>query len=111
MIAEVRPNNSSGKGKRRNVQGAKATEPRWPALLALLSLGGLYAALPSSLLVGGPRWLLLAVVAALLVPTVISHRQGAHSVNQLLGYTLNGAVTLAMICSLALLIMALPAHL
>ncbi|HXE96403.1 MAG TPA: hypothetical protein VN642_08360 [Dongiaceae bacterium] len=92
-------------------QRAKAAEPRWPGLLALLSLGGLYAALPSSLLVGGTRWLLLAVVSALLVPAVISHRRGAHSVNQVLGYILNSVVTIAMVCSLALLVSVLPAHL
>jgi hypothetical protein len=35
------------------LHGPENAEPRWPALLALLALGGLYAALPSSLLVGG----------------------------------------------------------
>jgi len=53
-------------------QGLLDSEPRWPALLALLAVGGLYSALPSSLLVGGPRWLLMVLVLALLVPTMIS---------------------------------------
>jgi len=99
-----------GGEKGQTQQGGKGRERRWPALVAALSLGGLYAALPPSLLLGGSRWFPLAAVAALLVPTVITHRKGAHSANQLFGYILNGVVTLSMICSLALLIMALPAH-
>lgn len=99
-----------GNKKMQDFQGTAITEPRWPALLAMLALGGLYAALPSFLLVGGPRWLLLAVVSVLLVPTIISHRRGVHSLSQRLGYILNGVVTVAMIGSLSLLIMALPAH-
>ena len=91
-------------------QGLLDSEPRWPALLALLAVGCLYSALPSSLLVGGPRWLLVVLVVALLVPTIISQRSGNHSLNQTLGYVLNGVVTVAMIWSLALLITALTAH-
>jgi hypothetical protein len=93
------------------VRATKAAGSRWPALFALLALGGLYAALPSSLLLGGPRWLLLAVISALIVPAVVSHYRGAHKTNQVLGYVLNGVVTAAMIISLALLIRALPLHL
>jgi len=84
---------------------------RWPALFALLALGGLYAALPSSLLIGGSRWLLLVVISLLIVPVMITYYKGAYAVNQVLGYILNGVVTAAMIISLALLIMALPSHL
>ena len=86
-----------------------AKEPRWPALVAVLGIGGLYTALPSSLMVIGPRWLLGATVIALLLPTEISHRTG-HHFHEVLGYVLNSVVTLAMIASLALLIAALPAH-
>jgi hypothetical protein len=88
-----------------------AAGSRWPALLALLALGGLYAALPSSLLLGGPPWLLFAVVSVLIVPLVFTHYRGAHYTNQILGYVLNGVVTAAMVISLGLLIMALPLHL
>ncbi|MDQ2976258.1 MAG: hypothetical protein M3R69_12735 [Acidobacteriota bacterium] len=88
----------------------KNAEPRWPALIALLGAGGLYAALPSSLLVGGPRWLLTVLVLVLLVPAEISHHLGNHSLNQVIGYILNSLITLAMIVSLALLIDAIPEH-
>ncbi len=85
-------------------------EPRWPALVALVGAGALYAALPRSLIVGGTRWLLLSAVIALLIPAEITHRSGNHAFNQLIGYLLNGLVTLALIGSLALLIRSLPAH-
>ncbi|MBV8856290.1 MAG: hypothetical protein JOZ02_04940, partial [Acidobacteria bacterium] len=42
-------------------------EPRWPALIAVLSIVGVYAALPSSLMLG-PRWLFPGIVLGLLVP-------------------------------------------
>ncbi len=47
-------------------------EPRWPALIAVLAVGGLYLALPEYLRIG-PRWLFPAIVTTLVVPTVITH--------------------------------------
>lgn len=85
------------------------TEPRWPAMLALLAVGGLRLALPNRLSVG-PAWLLLLVVAVLLVPTVWARRGGSHGLNQVLGYLVNGIVTLDTLWSLGLLLRALPAH-
>jgi hypothetical protein len=90
--------------------GNRAVEPLWPPMVAMLAVGGLYAALPSSLLAGAPRWLPVAIVVALLVPILILHRLGNHSLHQLLGYILNGVVTLALIVSLALLIMQETEH-
>jgi hypothetical protein len=93
-----------------NSAARKNVEPRWPALVALLGAGALYAALPSSLLVGGARWFLLLSVLMLLIPAEVAHHRGNHSLNQLIGYILNSLVTLAMIASLALLIDSLPEH-
>jgi len=90
-------------------QKTPSNEPRWPSGVAVVAIGGLLTALPSSL-VAGPRWLSLATVLVLLVPTIISHRIGRHSLNQIFGYVVNGVVTLAMIASLALLIAAVTAH-
>ncbi len=84
-------------------------EPRWQAVVALLAVGAIYAALPPSLSVG-PRWLLPAIVFGLAVPTVIAHRRGHHLLNMILGHLLSGILTLFMLWSLALLIVALPAH-
>jgi hypothetical protein len=87
----------------------KRAEPRWPAMLALLAVGGLRLALPKSLSVG-PDWLLLLVVGILIIPTVLARQRGNHRLNQALGYVLNSVVTLAMAWSLGLLIAALPSH-
>jgi hypothetical protein len=84
-------------------------EPRWQAILALIAVGGIYTALPSELSVG-PRWLLLTIVLVFLVPTVVAHRTGRHSLNHLLGIIINSVITAALVGSLALLISELPSH-
>jgi hypothetical protein len=84
-------------------------EPRWPALLSLLAVGGLHLSLPPSLTVG-PTWLLLVVVALLCVPAIVTHRIRQYAANQIFGYALSSVVTLAMIASLVLLVHALPQH-
>jgi hypothetical protein len=89
--------------------GVLNPEPRWPVLVAAIAVGGLYLALPDSLAVG-PRWLQLAIVCALLVPTVITHRRGNYALNQILGQLIEAVMTVFMIWSLVLLVRALPAH-
>ena len=84
-------------------------EPRWPGALALLAVGGLRLALPETLSVG-PDWLMLAIIAALLVPTEIARRAGRPYISRILGYVATGVVTLDMVWSLGLLIAALPRH-
>jgi hypothetical protein len=87
----------------------KHLEPRWPAMLGLLAVGGLRLALPEALSVG-PSWLLLLLVAILIVPTVWARKLGNDRLNQFLGYVLAATVTVDMIWSLCLLVAALPAH-
>jgi len=84
-------------------------EPRWPALVALLAVGGLWLALPRSLS-AGPGWLLLVILCVLMVPTVWSRRRGHHRLNLVLGYVLSSIVTIDMIWSLGRLVAALPSH-
>lgn len=84
-------------------------EPRWPALIAVLSVGGLYTALPEELTFG-PRWLIPSIMIALLIPTVVSHRTGKHRLTVVLGFSVSGILTLGLILSLYLLIRALPQH-
>lgn len=84
-------------------------EPRWPAIVAGLAVGGLYMALPENLSFG-PRWLLMAVVMVLELPLIVSRRRGHHNFNQILGHILLAFITLFMIASLALLVHALPLH-
>jgi hypothetical protein len=84
-------------------------EPRGQALLAFLAICAIYLALPRSLIVG-PIWLLPTLIVILLVPTVVSHRVGKHSVNRALGIIINGITTLALIGSVILLVRALLTH-
>ena len=84
-------------------------EPRWPAIAATLAIGGLYLALPSSMMVG-PRWLLLVVVAALLVPLVVFHRTGKPHLNEVTAFVILGVITTWMSLSLALLVRGMFAH-
>ncbi len=84
-------------------------EPRWPATIALLAVGGLRFVLPHSLSIG-PDWLILAIVGVLTVPIVITHRSGLNTLNRILGYIISSVVTADMIWSLWLLVAALPSH-
>jgi len=84
-------------------------EARWPALVAVLAAGGLFASLPEAISVG-PRWLLPAIAAILAFISVATHHTGKHTLNILTGHLLSGVLTLFMFWSLALLIIALPAH-
>src|SRR5215468_5180698 len=84
-------------------------EPRWPAFIAVLAVGGLYTALPAPLTFG-PRWLFPSVILALLIPTVISHHAGRPRLSAIFGIAVSGALTLGLVISLILLIGSLPAH-
>src|SRR5579872_5682196 len=87
----------------------RTPEPRWPALMAVLAVGGLYLALHPDLIIG-PRWLFPTTIGALLVPIVISHHTGRHDLNRMLGLTVTFLVTIGMIVSVILLITTLPSH-
>jgi hypothetical protein len=84
-------------------------EPRGQALAAFLAICAIYLSLPRNLVVG-PIWLLPTVIVVLLVPTVVSHRVGKHSLNRALGVLINGITTVALIGSVILLVRALPSH-
>lgn len=84
-------------------------EPRWPAVVALLAIGGLRLALPEALSIG-PRWLLIPVIVGLAIPAVWTRWRGLNKLNQTFGYLLASIVTIDMIWSLFLLVKALPSH-
>ena len=88
------------------VQGTEA-EPRWPAVLAALAIGGLYLAVPERL-TPGPSWGLLVIIVVLLIPTVAANKMGRRMLNVRLGFLISGLITLAMVWSLSLLIAGLP---
>src|SRR3954464_11525438 len=84
-------------------------EPRCPAPIAAIAHRGLSTARHLALIVG-PRWLFPGVLAALLVPTVMSHRAGRHDLNRLFGLAVTSVITLGLVGSVILLIGALPSH-
>jgi len=84
-------------------------EPRWQALLALLAVGGIYLALPRSL-IAGPKWALPVFIVVLVAPTVVAHRTGKQSLNRILGIIVSSVITIALMASVALLVAAVPAH-
>lgn len=86
---------------------ANLAAARWPAVIALFAVGGLYVALPERLTVG-PSWLLLVVVGILVIPATAAHKAGLSKLNTVLGTLLSAIVTLAMVWSLAMLIAGLP---
>jgi uncharacterized membrane protein len=71
-------------------------------------VGGLYLALPDSLTFG-PNWLFPSLVLALLIPTNISYHTGRHRLNAILGFAVDGVLTVGLIISVTLLVDALPA--
>ena len=78
-------------------------------MLAILSVGGLYWALPEAL-TPGPGWLMLALVAPLSITAEILHQSSRYALNQIVGYALLSMVTACMIGALTLLIVALLHH-
>src|SRR4051794_36668377 len=82
-------------------------EPRWPALMAILAVGGLQFALPAAYKTG-PDWLLMTIIVLLAVPLVVTHQTGLHRWNQVLAYVLLSVVTTALAGSVVLLIIRLP---
>jgi uncharacterized membrane protein len=80
-------------------------EPHWPASLALLVCAGLYLVLPNRLVVG-PRWMLPVLIVLPLIP--LSARKHRHMSEatwvRVTTLTLIGAITLANIISMGLLV-------
>ena len=87
----------------------KVREPRWPAFLAMAANSLVYLALPERLSVG-PRWLLLSIIFLLLAPILFTYRLGHYNITRILTFVALGAITAALIGSLALLIEGLPHH-
>jgi hypothetical protein len=90
-------------------QVVRQGEPRWPAMVALLSVSALFYALPPALKVG-PDWMFLLLVVALTAPGVVFHSIRHLSLMRVLGHTASSVLTLAMVGSLGLLVSRLPLH-
>ena len=79
---------------------------RWPAMVAILVVGGCYLFISGRYAIG-PRWLVLAVGAALLVPLALSRRGGRHNLTHRLALAVNALLTLAVAASAILLVVRL----
>lgn len=80
---------------------------RWPVLLVLFAISGLYASLPPPLLNSlDPNLGLipLVTVAILAAPLVVTHQKGQTKVSEALAYVLLAILTLFLIISLYLLV-------
>jgi hypothetical protein len=82
-------------------------EPRWPAAFAIGVIALLYLALPDVVSLG-PSWLVPTVLAVLITATTLSHRRGLHGINHTLGFVTSATLTVFLIWSLVLLVVALP---
>ena len=69
----------------------------------------IHYALPQRLSVG-PRWLLFAVILALLIPITFSYHRGRYDVTKILTFVALGVITISLTGSLGLLIQGLPNH-
>ena len=94
---------------RKTDKPGRPKEPRWPAIAAALAVGFLVYALPDSLTLG-PEWLALMLVAVLFLLSALFHRLGRPKLNSLFAYAGLAVITLAVLSSLTLLVMRLPAH-
>jgi hypothetical protein len=81
----------------------------WPAMMALVAIGGIYM-LVSESLSPGPRGLLMAAIVALLVPLLLSLRHGRVRLTRTLGLALLGLVTCAEAASATFLVISLVAE-
>jgi len=95
--------------KARSAASRGEREPRWPGFVALMAGACLHFVLPTRLSVG-PDWLLPAVMAVLMVPILASHKRGSYTVARWLTFVATGALTLALMVSLVLLIEGIPKH-
>ena len=96
-------------GTTRTETGRGRSEPRWPALIAVIAVAGLFFALPRGLSLG-PRWLFPSVIGILLIPTLVLHRWGHHRLDRWFGFAVTSVVTCELVAAVLRLVTALPSR-
>jgi hypothetical protein len=95
------------KQSRRKPGAVVQREPRWPVILTLVAIAGLYLSLPEWL-TPGPTWAVPGLLAALMIPAVLSHKWGYVKLNHGLGVAVCAMLTAADVWCLATLVSGLP---
>lgn len=80
---------------------------RWPAAIALLLLGLVYALEPDRLRLG-PPWLLLVLLLPLIAAMLLARRRGLHDIAHWLGRATTALATLALATGVVFLLTHLP---
>jgi hypothetical protein len=75
--------------------------------VAGLGIGVLFYLMPEPLSVG-PRWLALALIAAMFIPSKVFHQRGNLQLNDIFAYAGLMVTTIALASSLGLLVLRLP---
>ena len=88
---------------------AVPAQARWPAVIALLTVGVADLLLPQRYRIG-PPWLLLVVAIALSAPLLFLHSRGLHELSRRFGLVAVVAVNLAIIVNAVLLVVRLPGN-
>ena len=86
-----------------------AIEPLSIPLLATWATCGLYMLLPPAMTLG-PRWLLVLVVTAVLIPLIIFRLRRKYFVSHICGHLSAGIITLFSAYSLIIMVRDLPRH-
>jgi uncharacterized membrane protein len=97
--------------KKRIQVAVRRPEQRWPVLIALAAIGGLYLAMPKDLLPFPDhrlRFVPLGVVLVTAAPLIWTHRKNNHRVNAIVAHSLLAILTFFMMASVVLLVQSLP---
>jgi len=87
--------------------GAHHWRLRWPGLVALVVVAGIYLLLPSGLVLG-PSWALPVGLAVLVVGHEIARRGGRHELSRWIGIGIAALLTIGVMASVILLVARLP---
>ena len=78
----------------------------WPALFAVLGIGVIYTIVSQQLSLG-PRWLLLALIVALVIPLGFGIRRGLFRMARTIAFVMLGLITFTEILSTSALVLGL----
>ncbi|MDB4917524.1 MAG: hypothetical protein JWM95_5168 [Gemmatimonadetes bacterium] len=84
-------------------------EPRWPAMIAAASAVALHFALPDDMRYG-PPWIVAGLIGAMVMLAAVTRNRGLHHLNNVLGYSIIGILTLGMCYGVGSLVLGVVNH-